>query len=99
MQHAAPVYSLADEQRARAESAAWAAFTTPTDAGELYAGWLALLGPRIVRARAALLLVREPGAETYAVAAAWPDPRRDLQYLGPVAQQALQRREGVVAAP
>ena len=99
MQHSAPVYSLADEQRTRSESAAWSSFTTTRDAAELHAAWLVLLAARIPRARAALLLTREGAAGTFAVAAAWPDPRRDLQYLSPVAQQALQAREGVVSAP
>ena len=99
MQNTAPVYSLADEQRARSESAAWARFTAPGDATELYAAWLALLAGRIQRSRAALLLTRESADGAFSVAAAWPDPRRDLQYLSPVAQRALQAREGVVAAP
>jgi len=97
MLNTAPVYSIADEQRARAESAAWARFTAPADAQELYAGWLALTATRIERARAAILLTREPDSQTFTVAAAWPDPRRDLKYLGSVAQQVLERREGVVA--
>jgi RND family efflux transporter MFP subunit len=99
MQNPAPVYSIADEQRARAESAAWARFTAPADAHELYAGWLTLTAARIERARAGILLTREPDSPTFTVAAVWPDPRRDLQYLGAVAQQVLEQREGVVAAP
>jgi RND family efflux transporter MFP subunit len=99
MQNTAPVYSIADEQRARSESAAWAAFAAPGDAAELYGAWLALLAGRIQRSRAALLLTRERGDGAFSVAAVWPDPRRDLQYLSPVAQCALERREGVVAAP
>lgn len=99
MQNTAPVYSLAEEQRARNESAAWARFNAPGDTAELYAAWLALLAGRIQRARAGLLLTRENDAGTFAVAAVWPDPRRDMQYLSAVAQRALQDREGVVAAP
>ncbi|MBP6901192.1 MAG: HlyD family efflux transporter periplasmic adaptor subunit [Burkholderiaceae bacterium] len=99
MQGSAPVYSLADEQRTRSESAAWSSFTTTDDAAELHAAWLVLLAARIPRARAALLLTRDGAAGAFGVAAAWPDPRRDLQYLSPVAQQALQAREGVVSAP
>lgn len=99
MQNTAPVYSLADEQRVRAESAAWARFAAPADAQELYAAWLALAAQQLERARAALLLTREGDAGAFTVAAAWPDPRRDLQYLGPVAQQVLERREGIVAGP
>lgn len=99
MQNAAPVYSIADEQRARAESAAWERFTAPGDAQDLYAGWLVLTAARIEHARSAILLTRELDSQTFTVAAAWPDARRDLQYLGAVAQQVLERREGIVAAP
>jgi len=99
MQSAAPVYSVGDEQRARAESRAWASLTAPADEQELYAGWLALTAARIERVRAGILLTREPESQTFTVAAAWPDPRRDLQYLGAVAQEVLEKREGVVAAP
>lgn len=99
MQHTAPVYSLADEQRVRAESAAWATFAAPADADAFYASWLALLAARVERARAALLLTRDDESSTFVVSAAWPDPRRDLQYLGTVARRALELREGVVAAP
>jgi RND family efflux transporter MFP subunit len=104
MQHSAPVYSLADEQRARtdsaasAESAAWARFAAPEGSAELYTAWLALLALRVERARAAIVLTREPGSASFGVAAAWPDARRDLQYLGPLAQRVLERREGVVSA-
>ena len=99
MHYSAPVYSLADEQRTRAESAAWATFAAPDDASQLFSAWLALLATRVDRPRAALLLTRNAGETSFAVAAAWPDPRRDLQYLGNVARQVLERREGVVAAP
>jgi RND family efflux transporter MFP subunit len=99
MQKPAPVYSLADEQRARSDSSAWASFTAPGDTAELYASWLSLLAARIARSRAAVLLTRDGADGAFSVAAVWPDPRRDMQYLSPVAQRALQGREGVVTAP
>jgi RND family efflux transporter MFP subunit len=99
MQSPAPAFSIADEQRARSESAAWARFTAPGDTAELLGAWLALLATRIHRSRAALLLTRESADGAFSVAAAWPDALRDLQYLSPVAQRALLAREGVVAAP
>lgn len=99
MSQSAPVYAIAEDPRARAESAAWARFSAPSDAAELFGAWLTLLASRVERARAALLLTREAGGDAFTVAAVWPDPRRDLQYLSPVAQRALQSREGVVAAP
>jgi RND family efflux transporter MFP subunit len=98
MQGPAPVYSIVDEQRARAEAAAWSRFTAPGDSGEFFGAWLSLLCTRVERVRAALLLVGEQEHGPFGVAAAWPDPRRDLQYLGPTAQRALTDRSGVVAA-
>lgn len=99
MHKPAPVYSLADEQRARSESSAWASFTAPADTAELYASWLSLLAARMARSRAAVLLTRDSADGAFSVAAVWPDPRRDVQYLSPVAQQALQGRQGVVTSP
>ena len=99
MANSAPVYSIADEQRSRAESAAWSRFAAPADAHEFYAAWLALVAAQVERSRAALLLTQEQDGGAYTVAAAWPDPRRDITYLGPVAQRALEQRQGVVAAP
>jgi RND family efflux transporter MFP subunit len=97
--NSAPVYSLAEEQSTRAEAAAWSRFVSAQDRAEFCAGWLALLAGRVKRARAALLLVSDAEGAPFSVAAAWPDPKRDLQYLGPVAQRALTVREGVVTAP
>ena len=99
MQGAAPVYSIADEQRARSESAAWSRFAHAADAAEFHASWLALLSGRVQRARAALLLIGEQDTGPFSVAAAWPDPQRDLTYLGAVAQRTLAERRGVVATP
>lgn len=96
MNSGASVYSIAEEQRARSEAAAWGRFTAPADGGEFYAAWLSLLAVRVQRARAALLLLAQDEAGSFAVSAAWPDPQRDLQYLGPTAQRALNERRGVV---
>ena len=35
----------------------------------------------------------------YGAAAVWPDARRDMQYLGPVAQRTLKERRGLVGGP
>lgn len=93
------VYSIEDEHRARAEFAAWSRFVDAADRSEFCAGWLSLLAARIDGARAALLLASDADGQPYTVVAAWPDPTRDLQYLGPVAQRALVDRAGVVSAP
>ncbi|HET9823427.1 MAG TPA: HlyD family efflux transporter periplasmic adaptor subunit [Burkholderiaceae bacterium] len=95
----APIYSLAEEHRSHAEAAAWSRFVAAASDEEFCASWLNLLAARVARARAALLLVADDKGQAFGVTAAWPDPRRDLQYLGPVAQRALTERCGVVTAP
>jgi RND family efflux transporter MFP subunit len=99
MQGPAPVYSIADEQRSRAETVAWARFTAPHDSGEFFGAWLALLCSRVERVRAALLLIGEQDGGPFTPAAIWPDVQRDVQYLGPMAERALRERIAVVAAP
>ncbi|MEO5698626.1 MAG: hypothetical protein ABIQ60_16000, partial [Burkholderiaceae bacterium] len=99
MPSSAPVYAIGEEHRVRAESAAWTRFTAPSDSAEFCAAWLALLCARVDRVRAALVLVADDGETAFKVAAAWPDAQRDLQYLGPTAQQALTERRGVVVGP
>jgi multidrug resistance efflux pump len=96
MAASAPVYSISDEHRVRVESAAWSRFTAPNDSAEFCGAWLALLCTRVERVRAALVLTGEESQGAFTVAAAWPDAQRDLQYLGPTAQQALSERRGVV---
>ncbi|MES2714653.1 MAG: HlyD family efflux transporter periplasmic adaptor subunit [Pseudomonadota bacterium] len=99
MQAAAPVFSLVEEQQARAESAAWSRFAAAADEAEFCTGWLALLAGRIGHARGALLLTSDNEQGPFTVAAVWPDAQRDLTHLGVVAQRALVERQGVVAAP
>lgn len=98
MLYGASVHALADDQRQRADAAAWGRFTVADSADELFATWLALVATRVERTRGALLLTRDGAAGSYAVAAGWPDARRDMRYLGAVAQRVLESREGVVAA-
>lgn len=95
----APVYSIADEQRARADSATWSRFASATDRDEFCASWLALLSAHVGRARAGLLLIGEQETGPFTVAAAWPDPSRDLQYLSAIAQRTLSERRGLALAP
>ena len=99
MPASAPIYSIADEHRSHADTAAWSRFVAAGSDDEFCTSWLALLAARVTRARAALLLVADDGSQNFGVAAAWPDTRRDLQYLGAVAQRALSERSGVVAGP
>jgi multidrug efflux pump subunit AcrA (membrane-fusion protein) len=99
MKNDAAVLLIDEEQRTRAESAAWSRFAGAVGGTEMCAHWLALLASRIDGARAALLLIGETEQGPFTVAGAWPDAQRDLQYLGAVAQRALTERRGIVASP
>lgn len=92
----APIYSLATDDNARAEAAAWARFSSARDAAEFCASWLAILCTQIGRANGALLLVGPEQDGAFRPAAVWPDPSRDMQHLVPSAEKALKERRGVL---
>lgn len=92
----APIYSLANEARARAESAAWDQFSSPKDSAEFFASWLAILCAQIGRVNGALLVLGPDQGGGYGAAAVWPDPSRNMQYLGSAAERALKERRGIV---
>jgi len=94
----APIYSLASDDHARAEAVAWAQFSSARSAAEFCASWLAILCTQIGRTNGALLLVGPERDGAFRAAAVWPDPARDMQYLAPAAEKALQERRGIVMA-
>ncbi|MCW5631778.1 MAG: HlyD family efflux transporter periplasmic adaptor subunit [Rubrivivax sp.] len=96
---AAPIHSIGGDRRAHAESELWSRFVAAVDQEGFFATWLALLAAQVGRVRAAVLLVGENDGSRFGVAAAWPDPQKDLQYLGVAAQRALGERRGVAMAP
>src|SRR5512136_1225961 len=98
MASTAPIYSLAAEARARAESAAWARFSEAKNAAEFCASWLAILCAQIERASGALLLLGPGEDGSYSAAAVWPDAARNMQYLAPTGERALKERRGIVVA-
>lgn len=91
----APIYSLASEAQARAESNAWAQFSSPKDSAEFFASWLAILCAQINRVNGALLVLGDQGGG-YGAAAVWPEASRNMQYLGPAAERVLKERRGLV---
>ena len=95
----APIYSIAAEDRAQAESAAWLRFSAPRDPADFCSGWLAVVCTQIERVNAALLLLRSEVEGSYAAAAVWPDPARNMQYLSAAAEKTLTQRRGLVLAP
>ncbi|MGA7984421.1 MAG: HlyD family efflux transporter periplasmic adaptor subunit [Burkholderiales bacterium] len=94
----APIYSLASDDRVRAEAAAWARFSSARDAAEFCAGWLAILCGQMERVGGALLLLGDQKG-AFTAAAVWPDAARDMRYLTPAAERALRERRGVVVGP
>ena len=78
------------------QAQAWSAFAAAGSDAEFCRAWLALQCAAIAGVRAALLLLRAPGAEAFVPAAVWPDPRRDVSHLTEAAERALTARRGVV---
>lgn len=99
MSSAAPIYSLMNEARARAESAAWAQFSSPRDRAEFCASWLTILCAQLEQVFGAVVLLNAEEGSGYTPAAVWPDASRNMQYLAPVAERTLKERRGVVAGP
>lgn len=98
MASAASVYSLVQEDRTRAESAAWAQFASPGSANEFNTSWLGILCAQVEHVRGALLLLRADGDGGFVAAAVWPDASRSMHYLAPTAEKTLRERVGVVVA-
>ena len=92
----APIYSQANEERAQAESADWARFSSPRDTSEFCASWLAILCSQIDRVSGALLVLGPDQDGGYSAAAVWPDASRNMKYLSSAAEKALKERRGIV---
>lgn len=95
----APIYAISEADLARSESAAWAEFSSPSDTGEFYRSWLAILCAQIDHVSGALLLLGTEQEGSFAAVAVWPDATRNMQFLGQAAERALKERRGVVVAP
>lgn len=93
----ASLHSLGAEDRVRAESVAWARFSSATRSDEFYSSWLAILCSQIDRAEGGLLLLATDASGSFAPAAFWPHASHDLRHLGGAAQRVLDGREGIVA--
>jgi hypothetical protein len=95
----ASIHSLATEDLARAETAAWAAFSVARDKSEFCVSWLAILCTQIDRVNGALLLLGPDAEGAFVPGAMWPDPSRDLRHLTVTAERALVERKGIVTGP
>lgn len=96
MSSSAPIFSVNDDARARAETAAWAQFAAAKDSADYCSGWLAILCSQIERVRGALVVLGPDAGGSYAAAAVWPDVSQDMTHLGPVAERTLKERRGLV---
>jgi RND family efflux transporter MFP subunit len=76
------------------ESALWAGLAGAGDAQVFAQSWLAIQCRVIPAVIGGLVLLRSERDANYAPAAVWPDVRRDMRYLTPVAQRALTERRG-----
>lgn len=79
------------------DAALWAVLASAADAREYCQSWLAIQCRLIPGVLGGVVLLRLPNAESYSAVAVWPDVRRDMSHLTPVAQQALAERRGIVA--
>ena len=96
MSTTASIYTLVGDDGGRAEGAAWARFSAARDRTEFCASWLSILCGQIGGVTGALVLFGPDRDHAFVPVAMWPDAGRDLQHLGPAAQQALGERRGVV---
>jgi RND family efflux transporter MFP subunit len=76
------------------ESALWAGIAGSSDAQVFTQSWLAIQCRLIPGVVGGLVLLRVERDGNFAPAAVWPDVRRDMRYLTPVAQRALAERRG-----
>jgi biotin carboxyl carrier protein len=76
------------------ESALWAGLAGTGDAQVFAQSWLAIQCRLISAVIGGLVLLRSERDGNFAPAAVWPDVRRDMRYLTPVAQRALTERRG-----
>lgn len=93
----ASLHTLGADDRIRAESIAWARFSSATRADEFLAGWLAILCVQLDHADGGLLVLGPDASGSFAPAAFWPHASQDLRHLGAAAQRVLDGRKGLVA--
>jgi biotin carboxyl carrier protein len=76
----------------------WESLSEPLPDEKFFRAWLAIQCGLVVRAVAGLLLV-DRGSEQYAVAATWPEGKRDVSHLASAAGPALKQRKSIVHYP
>jgi len=87
--------SVIEAGHVSADSRAWTAFASASSREAFCRAWLELQCSMVPDVNAALLLLQGED-QSFVPAAVWPEPRRDVGYLAPAAEQALAERRGVV---
>lgn len=90
------IYAQADGSRAKDDRGAWDQFASDSSTAGFCASWLAILCSQVEQVNGALLVLGPDPAGAYSAAAVWPDPARNMQYLGAAAERALTERRGFV---
>ncbi|MBT9456789.1 MAG: efflux RND transporter periplasmic adaptor subunit [Burkholderiaceae bacterium] len=73
----------------------WSLLANARTSEQLCRAWLGILCQWIPGTQAGLLLLHDQG-DSYAPAAVWPDPERDMAFMAGIAQQALVERRGAM---
>ncbi|MES2015490.1 MAG: efflux RND transporter periplasmic adaptor subunit [Pseudomonadota bacterium] len=90
------IYAQADGSRAKDDASAWDQFASDASTTGFCTSWLAILCSQVEHVNGALLVLGPDAGGAYSAAAVWPDPGRNMQYLGAAAERALTERRGFV---
>jgi hypothetical protein len=77
----------------------WRAFSAPGSDSQFCQAWLALLCRQLSHISAAVVLFQSGEGNSFLPVAVWPEPRRDLSFLGKAAEKALVEGRGVIYRP
>lgn len=89
----AGTYSLVDDTEI------WRTFSAPGNDSQFCQAWLALLCRQLSHIRAGAVLFQSDEENSFLPAAVWPEPQRNLSFLGKVAERALIEGRGVIHHP
>src|SRR6478735_5614707 len=78
------------------QQAGWPVVTSWAPPDAVYVTWLRMQCDLIPGAHAALLVLQQPGTQSYRTIAAWPPTLMDVAALAEVAQQALNERQTIL---
>jgi len=85
--------AVQSEPRMASATDFWSLLVNARSSDQLCQAWLGILCQWIPGTQSGLLLLHDK-AESYAPAAVWPEPERDMSFMAGIAQQALVERRG-----